>query len=211
MDRIPLILQLKRQIHKELALAQDIMIENIFNIEEAVFHGGTAIWRCYGGNRFSEDIDLYLPNHNNVENIFRSFENDGLTPLKKKVTKNSVYSKFKYNKVIVRFEAIFKKVDSTIVDYTMANGNRTTIYALSPEKLVEEKINAYLGRRKIRDLYDIFFLLREVKERKNVKKKLKNLMNNYSEPVDESDLKVLIINGITPTSKKMLEYMKRWA
>jgi len=51
MKEIPIILQLKRQNHKELALAQDIMIENIFNIEEAVFHGGTAIWRCYGGRR----------------------------------------------------------------------------------------------------------------------------------------------------------------
>lgn len=64
--KIPLILQLKRQNHKELAIAQDIMVENIFNIEDAVFHGGTAIWRCYGGNRFSEVIDLYLPNDKKV-------------------------------------------------------------------------------------------------------------------------------------------------
>ncbi|MEM1546291.1 MAG: nucleotidyl transferase AbiEii/AbiGii toxin family protein [Candidatus Methanomethylicia archaeon] len=28
---------------------------------EAVIHGGTAIWRCYGSNRFSEDVDVYLP------------------------------------------------------------------------------------------------------------------------------------------------------
>ena len=58
MTEIPLILKLKKQNHKELAEAQDIMIENIFDVDDAVLHGGTAIWRCYKGKRFSEDIDI---------------------------------------------------------------------------------------------------------------------------------------------------------
>jgi predicted nucleotidyltransferase component of viral defense system len=59
---IPLILRLKRANHKELAKAQDIIVKALYEtFNEAVFHGGTCIWRCYGGNRFSEDIDVYLP------------------------------------------------------------------------------------------------------------------------------------------------------
>lgn len=208
--KIPLILQLKRQNHKELAIAQDIMIENIFNIEDAVFHGGTAIWRCYGGNRFSEDIDLYLPNDKKVNEIFNSFEKNGLVPLKKKVTKKGVYSKFKYNRVIVRFEAVFKNIDSILVDYNLVNGNSITIYSLSPESLIVEKTNAYLNRLKIRDLYDVFFLLKLVKEKNKLNFFLNKLIKNYKQPVDENNLKTLIINGIIPSSKKMMEYVKKW-
>lgn len=58
---IPLILRIKRKKHRELAGLQDILIENIYEIlPETVLHGGTAIWRCYLGNRFSEDIDIYI-------------------------------------------------------------------------------------------------------------------------------------------------------
>lgn len=34
------------------------------------------------------------------------------------------------------------------------------VFTLSPEEMVREKINAYLERRRIRDLYDVFFTLK---------------------------------------------------
>ena len=34
-----------------------------------VLHGGTAIWRCYAGNRFSDDLDLYVKSDNEVSGI----------------------------------------------------------------------------------------------------------------------------------------------
>lgn len=45
-------------------------------------HGGTAIWRCYSGNRFSEDVDAYVDK--DIEKIDRFFEE-----LKKAGFKNS--------------------------------------------------------------------------------------------------------------------------
>ncbi|MBT3408872.1 nucleotidyl transferase AbiEii/AbiGii toxin family protein [Candidatus Woesearchaeota archaeon] len=210
MTEIPLILKLKKQNHKELAEAQDIMIENIFDVDDAVLHGGTAIWRCYKGKRFSEDIDLYLPNDKNVKKIFQSFENSGLIPIKKKVTKNSVYSKFKFKRVIVRFEALFKTKKNILIDYKLIDGNLITIYSLSAEELILEKILAYQNRLKIRDLYDIFLLLKKVNDKSKIKKYLVGLINKFKSPIDESDLKYLIIEGIAPTSKKMLEYIKKW-
>lgn len=60
--KIPLNLKLKRKIQKDIAYAQDIIIEELYTFfSTAVLHGGTAIWRCYNGNRFSEDIDFYIP------------------------------------------------------------------------------------------------------------------------------------------------------
>lgn len=210
MTEIPIISKLKRENHKELAQAQDTMMEEIMNIENAVLHGGTAIWRCYDGERFSEYIDLYLESPKNVHLIFNAFEKRGLIPIKKKVTETSVYSKFKYNRVIIRFEALFKKVDSIIVDYRMVDTNIMAIYSLSPEQLIIEKVAAYINRLKIRDLYDIFFLLRKVKDKQQIRNKLNLLIRKYNDPVDEKDLKALIMRGIAPSSKKMIDYIEKW-
>ena len=62
MAEIPIILKLKKQMQKNLALAQDVIVKELFLVfEDAVLHGGTAIWRCYSGDRFSEDVDAYIP------------------------------------------------------------------------------------------------------------------------------------------------------
>lgn len=62
MANIPLTLRLKKQAHKKVAEAQDLIVKELYSVfDGAVLHGGTAIWRCYGGNRFSEDVDAYLP------------------------------------------------------------------------------------------------------------------------------------------------------
>jgi predicted nucleotidyltransferase component of viral defense system len=59
--KIPLSQRLKRRQHIEIARLQDIVMETLYRVfPESVLHGGTAIWRCYSGSRFSEDIDVYL-------------------------------------------------------------------------------------------------------------------------------------------------------
>ena len=62
MPNIPLNLRLKKKTEKEIAYAQDVILGEIYKFfPNAVLHGGTAIWRCYNGRRFSEDLDFYLP------------------------------------------------------------------------------------------------------------------------------------------------------
>ena len=40
---------------------QDRFIETVYSFDPSlILHGGTAIWRCYSGNRFSFDIDGYI-------------------------------------------------------------------------------------------------------------------------------------------------------
>ena len=79
-----------------------------------------------------------------------------------------------------------------------------------PETLIKEKIKAYLKRRKIRDLYDIFFLLRFVVEKEKIKKELKALITSFKKPSDEEELRTLILYGIAPSSKEIIEYLRRW-
>lgn len=212
MVRIPLILRLKKRAHKDMASAQDAITKEVYNIfSEAVLHGGAAIWRCYQGNRFSEDLDFYLPRDlDRLDLLFKSLAKRGFVIQKRKTGENSLFSALEMSGVVVRLEALFKKHAGHLKEYEMADGNLITVYTLTPEELVGEKVRAYLKRRKIRDLYDVFFLLRHVKDRRAVLAPLEELVGGFKEPADETDLKVLITEGLVPTSRKMLDYITRW-
>lgn len=206
---IPLILRLKKAKHKEIAKAQDLIVEELYNtFDNAVLHGGTAIWRCYKSNRFSEDIDTYLKKDNERLNIFFSnLEKKGFIIKKKKITANSLFSNLLLNGTAVRFEAIFKSIEGILKEYETAEGNLISVYTLCAEDLIKEKVNAYLKRFKIRDLYDVFFLLRYA-DKDKVKYYIKKLLGQFKEPVDKQELKVLILEGLIPGVEKILQYLK---
>ena len=71
-----------------------------------------------------------------------------------------------------------------------------------------EKINTYVKRQKIRDLWDVFFLIRSIRN-PNTIKEIKKLIENFKEPIDKEDLKTIILEGIVPSTKEMLDYIKR--
>lgn len=210
---IPISLKLKRRMHKDIAYTQDLVVEEIYNFfTKAIIHGGTAIWRCYSGNRFSEDIDIYIKkNKEKINNFFESLEKKGFQIIKKRVKENSLYSTLRFNNAIIQFEALFKNIKNFILkEYETSEGIFINIYTLAPEDLIVEKVEAYLKRRKIRDLYDIFFLLKYT-DKKNIKNSLKKLIKNFKPPEDEETLKTIIISGAIPTSKNILDNIKRWA
>jgi len=209
---IPLTLRIKREKHKEIARAQDLIIEELYReFDKAVLHGGTAIWRCYQGNRFSEDIDVYITKDINKLNIFfKNLENKGFVIKKKKISENSLFSNLQFNRVNVRFEAIFKKQNGDLKEYETIDGNFITVYTLTPENLIKEKTKAYLSRYKLRDIYDIFFLLKYVKNKNEILEDIKSLIKKFKEPIDKEELKVLIIEGLVPDAGKLLEYLERW-
>ena len=210
--RIPLGLRIKRKMHKEIAFLQDIIVERLYEIfPKAVIHGGAAIWRCYNGNRFSEDIDVYIERKIAKLNLlFENLQNEGFKIIKKRIKENSLFSVLRFNDVEVRLEGIFKKVQGIPKEYETVEGTLITVYTLPPETLIKEKIKAYLKRRKIRDLYDIFFLLRFVVEKEKIKKELKALITSFKKPSDEEELRTLILYGIAPSSKEIIEYLRRW-
>jgi predicted nucleotidyltransferase component of viral defense system len=212
---LPLDKRLKKQLHRNIALAQDILIMEVYNgFPQAVVHGGTALWRCYGSNRFSEDIDLYLPISARKES-FRSLL-DGLLGKgfiieKFKKTEGSIFSKYSYLGVAVRLEAVFKKVKAPVLrKFEMTDGTFILVNTLKPEEMLEEKIRTYFERRKVRDLYDVFFLTRTV-EKQRVRGSVLKLVEKFTMPVDEKELKALIISGSIPKAEEMLESVRRWA
>jgi len=210
--RAPLGRKLRKRLHKEIAYAQDTIVEALYQFfPNCVIHGGTAVWRGFGSNRFSEDIDLYL--EKNVERInafFEELRRMGFLVLKKRIKENSLFSKVKLGNAEVRIEAIFKRVKGAIMEYETVDGRTVNVFSLGEERIIKEKVRAYLKRRKVRDLYDVFFLLRFVKDRSGVEKDIRELVEDFEKPVDEGELRNVIIAGAIPTAGQILDYIQGW-
>ncbi len=206
--RLPLHNKLKKQQHRNIAEVQDLIMRDVYSyFPHAVLHGGTAIWRCYGGNRFSEDLDFYLPSKERVEEFFQNLERQNFRVLKQRVKENSLYSLLELNRVQVRFEAIFKKKEGEILkEYEMADGNLITVYTLSADKLLQEKIDACLKRKKVRDLYDVFFLLRFAHSRPKGLAEIEKVQIE-----DEKAIHAIILTGPIPSVEEMKRYIASWA
>jgi len=155
--RTPLYMRMRRERHREIAKLQDIIVENMYRVfPRAVIHGGTAIWRCYSGNRFSEDVDAYIGKAG-TDRFFVELKRAGFEVLRKKATENALYSSLSLERTEVRFEALFRSIPGVVREYETCEGILWNVFTLSPEEMIREKVAAYLDRRRIRDLYDIFF------------------------------------------------------
>jgi len=210
---VELLRKIKRKHQKEIAFAQDIIVELIYNFfPNAILHGGTLIWRCFNGNRFSEDLDFYLTekNEEKIKEFFKALEKRGFVIKKFRIKQRSVFSKLVYQRIEVRIEIVFKKVKAILLDYECIDGRIIPIKGLAAEDLLEEKIEAFLDRKKMRDLYDIYFLLKFVKKNKEIEQKIDKIIKNFKKPEDEQEIKKLILFGYCPSSKEIIEYLKRW-
>ncbi|MFW5847217.1 MAG: nucleotidyl transferase AbiEii/AbiGii toxin family protein [Nanoarchaeota archaeon] len=215
--KLKIIDKLKKKSHKDVALAQDILIDIIYEIfPKTIFHGGTAIWRCYKGTRFSEDIDAYLDKEekNKLTEFQKKLKEKGIEIIKFKSTNKIVYSKLKINQTEIRFEASFLNIGNkkpVLKAYETLEGNYINIFTFTPENLIKEKVETYLSRYLVRDIYDIYVLLNHVENKNKIKNSLKKLISNYKKPIDESILPSLIFTGAIPTNKQILENIKKWA
>lgn len=209
---ISLNLKLKKKSDKEIAIVQDIIVEELYKfLPDAIIHGGTALWRCYQGNRFSEDIDVYIKkDEKKIEEFFKSLESKGFKIIKKRVKEASLYSELSLNNVSVRFEATFQNKKPFFKRYETSESFFINVYSLTPEDLLIEKVETYIKRRKIRDLYDIYFLLHHIENKKKIRDYLDKLIKNYEKPLDEENLANIIIAGLVPKSDQLLWEIKRW-
>jgi len=196
----------------KLANLQDFVLEIIYDKIDptALLYGDTAIWRCYGGQRFSEDIDIYMRN-----DLLEEFIN--LLPkygLKLTWRNNEFPSNVRIDNrdTSLLLESKEGNVESIIKPYFRVDGSSMTIGVLSPTELLTRKIEAYNGRRLIRDIYDIYILTRFLDPNDyTVKTRLSGFLNDISEPFDEGILSSLIYSGNSNLNFSiMLEYIKRW-
>ncbi|MBI5388749.1 nucleotidyl transferase AbiEii/AbiGii toxin family protein [Candidatus Woesearchaeota archaeon] len=214
--KLKLIDKLRRKSHKDIALLQDMVMEITYEIfPQAILHGGTAIWRCYGGTRFSEDIDLYLRKTDlqKIEQFKTRLKQRRIDLQKFRITANALYAKVVFNGTEVRVESSFLEIKGktiVVAPYETAEGNYLNIFTLSPESLVEEKVSAYLSRVLIRDIYDIYILLNHCKDMEKVKIALAPLLTSKKIPTDEEVLGTLVLVGAVPNTQQIFAALQQW-
>ena len=159
------------------------------------------------GNRFSEDSDLY---GSIEESLLRErLEERGLLLRKLKHTGQVLFAKISNGRVEVRLEVngVAEK-EGVVRAYERMDGSFLDIYTLPVEELIREKMAAYQGRRFIRDLYDIYHLVRSYDVDAATREAVRRFAENLQPPVDESILKSLVYSGVAPTFKAMVTYLR---
>ena len=212
------------------AKLEDVLVELLYGaFPDLTFHGGTAIWRCYGGNRFSRDIDLYY----DIGKDDREKSRKGFSKFLKDsgfVMKSSSYNRdtdtaqflVESNKKM-KIDINFRYKRGTQTEYVRVDGSKMIVLALKPIELLEEKIMAYndkldnkskFKQPEVQDLYDIYHLTTgTIKEKPpETKKRLKKLLERIRDdpPPDLRGLGSLIISGVPPTFEFMLKSISEW-
>ncbi len=212
--KLPIVKQLKKRDRIETAGLQDELIHLLYNVDNSlIIHGGTAIWRCYSGYRFSVDIDLYSVNFpERLTNFKKELKSNELKLNKLIDTGNIVFLNISSNDISVKIEINHKYYPENPVEmeYELIDGNTLNVLTLSAESLINEKILAYKDRKFIRDLYDIYVLLKYVDRPETVKSELLKFINTLEKPVDENVLKTIVYSGLPPSYNKMVDYINQF-
>ncbi len=196
--KIPLFRLLKGKLLR-IAELQDRIIVELSKKFDFILHGGTAVWRVYGGKRFSFDIDIYYKNPKQILNYFKSRSQLKIT--KSRITSSNVaYLKIKdIEEVELEISPLFKKINPIEKEFWLTDGTSLLIKTLSPEDLIKEKTEAFINRKKSRDLYDIYYLL-DFCNKKSVKPYMRKLLPHLEKPPNDfKRLKELILIGKTPS------------
>jgi len=209
--------ELNTEEQKRLAMLQDIAIDIVDKaIKNYVLYGGTAIWRCYGGDRFSYDLDFYFDERDICQKLVRKAQSYRL--IMECSGKKKIYARLYGYNTYVGIQGSRKKAKGIASSFLKYNNSAITVLVLSPTDIFLEKILAYSNRLESKDLYDLYLLARGdasgayVVDKTKVRKKLKALLTNFKKPSDNwNDLEVMILHGRLIGLNDTLYYLKRWA
>lgn len=142
--------------------------------KEIFFKGGTALRLLYKSPRFSEDLDFnasirdILRIEEAVLDTLREIEREGLQPeiIEAKKTTGGYLAITTFHlsndKVTLQLEISMRNKDARGEIVTVINNfiPAYVVMRLVEKELIREKITALLTRKKPRDFYDLYFLLR---------------------------------------------------
>ncbi len=212
---LPIASLLKRRNELETAQLEDDVMGILANItDKMAMHGGTAVWRCYNGKRFSMDIDVYVWEPGFKEKFISSAGRLGIDVSKFR-EKRVTFIHVRKNNTEIKIEPRNLEKEALLMPYERIDGSKMNILALSPEDLILEKIDAYRDRRAYKDLYDITVLLNSARQPGKVKRALLEFSKNIPEPDEDNqsqtEFKATVYAGAIPTYAKMAGLIKRWA
>jgi len=158
--------------------------------DKYILKDGTALMFCYNLDRFSEDIDLDGLDKS-IEKIVTDYaKNNSYTFRVAKNTDTVLRFMLTYNKDMeypkpLKIEISFRKAKIDPDEYTIVNG----IQVYNINRLCQLKTLAYMGRDKIRDLYDLSFIC-----------------NNYFDSLDDN-IKNLVKDSLSSKGIEQFDYI----
>ena len=165
---------------KEKDYLQHLILSRIYsNVgTELTFKGGTALQKCYGLNRFSEDLDFTQSGHlrfEKIEGSLKEVERFYPSSYTRESGKNAVIYKVKVEgplfrgpislqtiriEISMRGEPVLLGINR-IVNPVYTDLQPYSVLVMDPKEILSEKIRALMTRTKARDLYDFHFLIKK--------------------------------------------------
>jgi predicted nucleotidyltransferase component of viral defense system len=224
-------LNIRDSSQMEKAKLEDILVELLYaRYPDLTFHGGTSIWRCYSGNRFSRDIDFYCNTASkSASTLYKEFgdffKKSGFAMKSRNyddITQTMHFLVEAETKMKIDINLKYRK--GTPTEYTKVDGSKLIVLALTPAELLGEKIDTYLNKLEnadgirqpeAQDLYDIYHLTTILIDGGNSKLKaeLRDLLKriNGSPPSGMKTLGNIILSGIAPSFDLLIKSIGEWA
>lgn len=170
---------------------QDVLLFILYKkyARELVFKGGTALSKCYGFDRFSEDLDFTVNDINNLkETLDYGLKDFNIKyELDEKKFKDSLQIKISINGPLfngskqslctVKLDFSFREkvlLGKEIIKIrpNLASLPFFDVIIMNKKEIFAEKIRAIMTRKQARDLYDLYYLDDSVCEIELINKKL---------------------------------------
>lgn len=144
--------------------------------KELVFKGGTCLTKCYGLDRFSEDLDFTASKNANFEKIIARWlkkfqlthnilleQKEQLGVKLKILIQGPLYTGLPQSQCSIRVDISFREQVLLPVNLKTIRTNHPSIPtfevpAMSKEEIMAEKVRAIMTRNKARDIYDAYLL-----------------------------------------------------
>jgi predicted nucleotidyltransferase component of viral defense system len=157
-------------------------------LDNLIFTGGTMLRLCYGLNRYSVDLDFWLYKDINVEDYFTKLKAFLTQNYMVKDAENKFYTMLfelksrdypRSLKIEIRKKAGKIKTELAIA-YSKYSNLQVLVRCLSLDEVMRSKIEAFIGRKEIRDIFDIEFLIKRGIEIKASPDEIRKLLDAVS-------------------------------
>lgn len=150
--------------------------------DELVFKGGTALYKMYRLNRFSEDLDFTFMKHRQeisrtLQGVVSQLSLLGISVKIKEIQeyrqqinihlecKGPLYNGSKESLVFIPMNiSLREKVQHAVFEMLFSSYREIPsfeVYVMGEQEIAAEKVRAILSRDKARDVYDLWFLLKK--------------------------------------------------
>lgn len=194
--------------------------------ERILFKGGTALRLVYQSPRYSEDLDFtgFDVKERDIESIVkRTLTEVNREGLDMKITESKSTSGGYLcivegsvgewePRILINVSLKAGKVENDAVLITNPFIPSYTLFSLREERMVKEKINALLQRKKPRDFFDLYFILRKGISRKTVashKNRLMDEIKRIDNKAISRELRVFLPRSFWPVVRNLGENLKK--